>query len=70
MKWFDANGTDVDAYPDRAFKNGVYEGDKTRKIVKVKDSYYCEKCKETFTLPFYCIHKYNPEAPTIKMEKK
>lgn len=23
-KWFDANGTDVDAYPDRAFKDGVY----------------------------------------------
>jgi len=25
MKWFDANGTDVDAYPERAFQGGVYE---------------------------------------------
>ncbi len=25
-KWFDANGVDVDAYPDRAFRGGVYDG--------------------------------------------
>jgi len=25
-KWFDANGVDVDAYPERAFRGGVYEG--------------------------------------------
>jgi hypothetical protein len=24
VKWFDANGTDVDAYPNRAFRGGVY----------------------------------------------
>lgn len=24
-KWFDANGTDVDAYPERAFHGGVYD---------------------------------------------
>lgn len=25
-KTFDANGVDVDAYPDRAYQGGVYEG--------------------------------------------
>jgi hypothetical protein len=25
-KWYDANGTDVDAYPERAFQGGVYNG--------------------------------------------
>ena len=24
-KWFDANGVDVDAYPERAFHGGVYD---------------------------------------------
>ncbi len=24
MKWYDANGTDVDAYPNDAFVGGVY----------------------------------------------
>ena len=28
-------------------------------------TYYCDKCKESFTLPNYCIHKYSPEAPAI-----
>lgn len=42
-KWFDANGVDVDAYPDRAFKGGVYDGGvfgrpyNTKKFVEKRD---------------------------------
>ena len=31
--------------------------------------YYCEKCKEHFSGPYYCIHKYNPEAPIFERTK-
>ncbi len=33
---------------------------------KKKNSYFCEKCNEWFKLPYYCIHKYNPDAPSLK----
>lgn len=29
-------------------------------------NYYCNKCKEYFNHPYYCIHKYNPDAPSLK----
>src|SRR5688572_16205645 len=28
--------------------------------------FYCDKCKIQFEHPYYCIHKYNPEAPVLK----
>lgn len=35
-KWFDENGTDIDAYPHRAFQGGVYEYKKTTSEYKVR----------------------------------
>ena len=32
--------------------------------------YYCEKCEQSFIAPFYCIHKYHPEAPILNKENK
>ncbi len=30
--------------------------------------YYCTKCDEYFSSPYYCHHKYNPEAPILNGE--
>lgn len=29
-------------------------------------NYYCDKCKEYFTGPYYCQHWYHPEAPVFR----
>jgi hypothetical protein len=31
--------------------------------------YYCEKCKQYFKPPYYCIHYYHPEAPVLNPPK-
>ena len=31
--------------------------------------YFCKKCNEYFKYPYYCHHKYNPEAPALKGDK-
>lgn len=75
MKQFDANGTDVDAYPERAFRGGVYDGGvmgiprkKPEVIVErvpdfAKD--YPERAEtlEQARLPFYCCNCYR-KGPT------
>lgn len=32
--------------------------------------YYCSKCKKYFISPFYCQHKYNPDAPVFDEEER
>lgn len=44
-KWYDANGVDVDAYPDRAFRGGVYNGGIFGKDYKVIKETLCPVCK-------------------------
>ncbi len=43
-------------------------------IIHLKNKiFWCDKCKETFTLPYYCIHwyhPYHPKAPVLKGKNK
>lgn len=39
--------------------------DEAEKILRTEKGYFCEKCNQFFELPFYCIHKYSPEAPKL-----
>lgn len=39
MKWYDQNGTDIDAYPERAFQGGVYSVQNSGRI-----AWHCKFC--------------------------
>ena len=50
-KWYDENGIDIDAYPDKAFKGGIY----VRKPKDKEDLKYCQKCKREIKPHNRCI---------------